>query len=168
MQTMRVWHHNFRSSPMETVIEKGLDKVLLGAIPLEEHGPTSAHNVRPGAAVLADLAILEEGITNVIREYGIVNFLPLSDADPIVFMQQAEDSESRKALGYQQTYVRYLQEYARRLNLATPGTEMSTAISAWFEERLNILGTKSPRLLLLIIERILQSSQTRFRVLGLS
>ncbi|KAJ6112282.1 hypothetical protein N7523_002104 [Penicillium sp. IBT 18751x] len=76
---------------METVVVKGLDKVVLDAVLLEYHDPARAENVRPGAAILADLAVLEEGITDVIREYGIVNFLPLSDADPIVFMQQAED-----------------------------------------------------------------------------
>lgn len=145
MQTIRVWHYDFEFSPMETIFKKGLDKVVLDAVLLEDHGPTSANKARPGAAVLADLAVLEEGITDVIREYGIVNFLPLSDEDPIVSMQQAEDSESRKALGYQQIYVRYLQEYAKRLSLATPGTEINSAISAWFEQRLQKFGDEMPK-----------------------
>lgn len=72
---------------METIIEKGLDKVVLDAVLLEDHSPISANYVRPGAAVLADLAVLDEGMEEVIREFSIVNFLPLSDADPIVFMQ---------------------------------------------------------------------------------
>ena len=145
IQTIRVWHCDFQFSPMETIVKKGLDKVVVDAVLLEDHSPSSANKVRPGAAVLADLAVLEEGITDVIREYGIVNFIPLSDADPIVFMQQAEDSESRKALGYQQIYVRYLQEYARRLSLATSGSEVNSAISAWFEQRLQKIGDGMPK-----------------------
>lgn len=145
MQTMRVWHYDFQFSPMETIVKKGLDKIVLDAVPLEDQCPTSANEVRQGSAVLADLAVLEEGITDVIREYGVVNFLPLSDADPILFMQQAEDSESRKALGYQQIYVRYLQEYARRLSLAASGTEVNSAISAWFEERLQKFEDEMPK-----------------------
>ena len=83
------------------------DVVVLDAVLLEDPGPTSANNVRPGAADPADLTVLEEGMTDVTAENGIVNFLPLSDADPIVFMQQAEDSESRKALCYQED-IRYV------------------------------------------------------------
>ncbi|KAJ5117874.1 uncharacterized protein N7443_001780 [Penicillium atrosanguineum] len=117
---------------METDVVKGFDDVVLDAVLHEYHDPARADNARPGAAILADLAVLEEGM---IREYGIVNFLPLSDTDPIVFMQQAEGSESRKALCYHQIYVMHLQEYARRLSLAAPEIELNTAMSAWFEER---------------------------------
>ncbi|KAJ5144477.1 hypothetical protein N7526_001985 [Penicillium atrosanguineum] len=114
---------------METVVVKGLDKVVLDAVLHEYHDPTRADNVRPGAAILADLAVLEEGM---IREYGIVNIFPLSDADPIVFMQQAEGAESRKALCYQQIYVMYLQAYTES---GSTWNRIEYRISAWFEER---------------------------------
>jgi hypothetical protein len=42
----------------------------------------------PGDAILIRFAVLEEGVSEVIRKYGIVGLLPLSDPDPIILMQQ--------------------------------------------------------------------------------
>lgn len=58
---------------MNDIREKGLEDVVLAAVPLQEHC------TQTGRAILVDLAVLEIGIERVCQAYGSVRFVPLSN-----------------------------------------------------------------------------------------
>lgn len=113
-------------------------------VPLEDprdHQKSGSGSGRSEGAILADLAVLQKGMARVSGQYGTVNFIPLSEEDPLVQVQEAEDSISKKAFCYQDIHARYLGLYARRHNLTEVlGYEMHGVICAWFEERLQCIS----------------------------
>jgi hypothetical protein len=125
---------------MEDFKIKGLDDVVVDAVPLQELGAQRQAQNDQGntkGAFQVDLAVLEAGTSRVWGKFGITKFVPLSSDDPIVLQQPAEDFDSKKALCYQHLHSKYLQEYAKRCNLAKVlGFEIHNVLKQWYEERL--------------------------------
>jgi hypothetical protein len=125
---------------MEDIKRKGLNDVVFDAIALQEpgaHHKTQGNHEFTKEASLVDLAVLETGISRVLGKYGITKFVPLSSDDPIILQQPAVDLDSKKALCYQHLHSKYLQEYAKRCNLAkVRGYEIHNILRDWYEERL--------------------------------
>ncbi|KAI2719949.1 hypothetical protein CBS147318_3255 [Penicillium roqueforti] len=125
---------------MEDIKIKGLNDVVFGAVALQglgaHHQAQDDHGITKELS-LVDLAVLEIGISRVFGEYGNTKFVPLSSDDPIVLQQPAEDLDSKRALCYQHIHSKYLQEYAKKCNLAkVPGYEIHNILKDWYEERL--------------------------------
>lgn len=84
---------------------------------------TAQHQSQDDYAFLVDLAMLETStgpeasIARIRREYGIIESIPFSNDDPIVLQQSGKDPSSKKALYYQRLYLRYLQEYTKRVEI---------------------------------------------------
>ncbi|CAG8205327.1 unnamed protein product [Penicillium salamii] len=129
---------------MEDIKRKGLDDVVVDAVPLQELGAQRQaeddHGNKTGAFQV-DLAVLEAGITRVLGKYGIIKFVPLSNDDPIVLQQPTEDLDTKKALCYQRLHSLYSQEYLKRQHLAeTLGFEMQELWRDWYDESLKNIG----------------------------
>lgn len=117
--------------------------MVFEAIPLGEgyQGVPGDHSGAPKRAILVDLAVLDVGIPRVLGEYGTIDFFPLSDKDPIILAQEADDIESKKALAYQRMYARYLRGYVNRYHLASAlGYELREVTKAWFDERFRVIS----------------------------
>ncbi|RJE17452.1 hypothetical protein PHISCL_10211 [Aspergillus sclerotialis] len=124
---------------MDDIKLRGLGDVVFEAIPLGKLGIRSGHSLK--CAILVDLAVLHEGIQRVLSEYGNIDFVPLSDKDPIILAQEPHDIASKKALAYQHMYTRYLWEYKKRCKLANVlGYELNEVTKAWFKERLRVIN----------------------------
>lgn len=94
---MRIWYRNHWSLPLDDAHSKGLGDVAFEAACLEEDTSSfSTLNDRPADSILVDLAVREDGILRFLREYGPVDFLPLSDADPIFFHHNRWFTGNRK------------------------------------------------------------------------
>lgn len=50
--------------------------------------------------MLADLAVSTEGVSRILHAYGFIDFVPLSDDDPIIKGYGANSLELRRAYGY--------------------------------------------------------------------
>jgi hypothetical protein len=117
-KTVRVCFSSNGLQAMDDIRKNGLDDVVRDAIAYPEYGVQhQAHGITK-EAFLVDLAVLEAGILRVLGKYGIRKFDALSSDDPMVLQQPAEDLDSKKALCYQYLYFKYLQEYAKRCELA--------------------------------------------------
>ena len=79
-----------------------------------------------------DLAVLEEGIPRVRIAYGLADFTPLGDEDPIILAQPSNDTTFKKGLSYQYIYYRYLSEYAKKDSIVE--------VKTWFEGRLHYIN----------------------------
>ncbi|CAG8948368.1 unnamed protein product [Penicillium salamii] len=149
LYTVRVWFSPNGLLIKEDIKRKGLDDVVFDAIVLLEFSPqhSSQDSEITKPAVLVDLAVLETGISRVLGKYGIIRFDPLSSDDPIVLQQPAEDFDSKKALCYQHMHSKYLQEYAKRCNLAKVlGFEIHNVLNQWYEERLEDICNRLKKL----------------------
>jgi hypothetical protein len=139
-QTVRIWFSHNGTTIMEDIKSKGLDDVVFDAIVLQELGPRHQAQDNHGNmmdAFLADLAVLEAGISRVWGEYGIPKFVSLSSDDPIILEQPTKDLESKKALCYQRLHSKYLHEYGRRQSLAKVlGYGMPVNLKNWYENTL--------------------------------
>lgn len=106
---MRVWFPYNQISPM------GLEDVIFEVVPLEDprdHRESGSGCGRSEGAILVDLAVLQEGVAKVSCQCRTVNFIPLSDEDPHVLVQQREDSISKNV------HARYLCRCPKRQSLA--------------------------------------------------
>ncbi|KAJ6018472.1 hypothetical protein N7522_001936 [Penicillium canescens] len=140
LHTVRIWFHPNGLELMEDIKRKGLKDVIFDAIALQkleaQHQAHDGHGITK-EVYLVDLAVLEAGIPRVLEKYEITNFVPLSSDDPIILQQPAEDLDSKKALCYQHLHSKYLQEYAKRINLANVlGYEIHNVLKDWYEKRL--------------------------------
>ncbi|KAJ6018394.1 hypothetical protein N7499_003710 [Penicillium canescens] len=137
LHTVRVWFSPNGLQIMEDIKRNGLNDVVFDAIALRElSGQHQAHGITK-EAFLVDLAVLKAGIPRVLGKYGITQFVPLSSDDPIILQQPAEDLGSKRALCYQYLHSKYLQEYAKRCNLAKVlGYEIHNVLKDWYEGRL--------------------------------
>ncbi|KOS37572.1 hypothetical protein ACN38_g11632 [Penicillium nordicum] len=150
LHTVRIWFSPNGLQLKEDIKRKGLDDVVVDAVPLQKLGAKrqaqNGHDNTKGAFQV-DLAVLEAGISRVWGKYGIMRFVPLSSDDPIVLQQPAEDFDSKKALCYQHLDSKYLQEYAKRSNLAKVlGLEMHNVLKQWYEERLEDICNRLKKL----------------------
>ncbi|KAJ5775548.1 uncharacterized protein N7511_000559 [Penicillium nucicola] len=140
LHTVRVWFSPNGLQPMEDIKRKGLNDVVLDAVALQELGAQYQAQDDHGITkepFLVDLAVIEAGISRVFGKYGITKFVPLSSDDPIILQQPAVGLDSKKALCYQRLHSKYLQEYAKRCNLAKVlGYEVHNILRNWYEERL--------------------------------
>lgn len=135
---------------MGDIQEKGLGDVVFEAIPLEvpeyQRVPGNG-SVHPEGAILVDLAVLDTGISRVLRQYGTIDFIPLGDNDPFILAQERNAIASKKALGYRKLYRKYFREYRKRLDLAgVLGYELDEVNKAWFNERLQCIWGRLQRL----------------------
>lgn len=143
METMRIWLHNGQLHPMDDIKAKGLGDVVFEAIPLGEgyQGVPSDHSGPTKRAILVDLAVLDVGISTVLEEYGTIDFIPLSNKDPIILAQEPDDIVSKKALCCQKIYARYLREYEKRSNpTKILGYKLHEVTKTWFNERLRVIS----------------------------
>lgn len=115
---------------MNDIREKGLENVVLATVPLQGY--------RTGAerAILVDLAVLEIGVERVRQAYGPVNFIPLSNDDPIILAQRPAYEYSQKISGYMEIHSKYLTEFSKRRRAENPWDMVTRA---WFRESLNKL-----------------------------
>ncbi|KAJ5926368.1 hypothetical protein N7516_008141 [Penicillium verrucosum] len=111
LYTVRIWFSPNGLTLMEDIKKKGLEDVVVDAIALQEldiqhqaHGDYRTTK----EPFLVDLAVLETGIIRVVGKYRIMKFVPLGSDDPIISQQPAKDLDSKKALGYQHLYSKYL------------------------------------------------------------
>lgn len=113
---------------MNDIREKGLEDVVLAAVPLQEHYTQTRRTI------LVDLAVLEIGIERVCQAYGSVRFVPLSNDDPIILAQQPAYEDSRKFSGYMEIQSKYFTEFSKRHRAENP---WDVVTRAWFRESLN-------------------------------
>ncbi|KAJ5098836.1 hypothetical protein N7532_005837 [Penicillium argentinense] len=115
---------------MNDIREKGLEDVVLATVPLQGY--------RTGAerAILVDLAVLETGVERVRQAYGPVNFIPLSNDDPIILAQQPAYEDSPKFPGYMEIQSKYLAEFSK---MHRAGNPCDVVTRAWFRESLDKL-----------------------------
>lgn len=112
---------------MNGIRERGLEDVVLAAVPLQDY------RTQTGGAILVDLAVLEIGIERVRQVYGSVNFIALSNDDPIILGQQSAYEYSPKFPGYMEIQSKYLTEFSKRFRAENP---WDVATRAWFRESL--------------------------------
>ncbi|CAG8144627.1 unnamed protein product [Penicillium nalgiovense] len=144
LRTVRVWFRPKGLGLMEDIKRKGLEDVVFDAIALQELGlQYQAQNGRYNMndAFLVDLAVLETGITRVLGKYGVLKFVPLSNDDPIIVQQPAEDIDSKKALCYQRLHSIYSQEYVKKQRLTNVlGVKMNKLWTDWYDDCLREIG----------------------------
>lgn len=76
LKTLRIWYHSPEPFPMQDIINKGLDDVVLAIVVLQ--GPNTPGIPLPYEPTLVDLAVCPEGITRILNAYGCVEFCPLT------------------------------------------------------------------------------------------
>ncbi|KAJ5481478.1 hypothetical protein N7475_000290 [Penicillium sp. IBT 31633x] len=150
LRTVRVWFHPKGLELMEDIKRKGLKDVVFDAIALQDlgdqHQAQNGHN-KMNDAFLVDLAVLETGISRVLGKYGILKFVPLSNDDPIIVQQPAEDLDSKKALCYQRLHSKYSQEYVKRQRLTKVlGIKMNKLWTDWYVDCLREIGNRLRKL----------------------
>ena len=91
-----------------------------------------------------DLTVRTEGVARVLREYGPIEFVSLSNDDPIIKSQNASSLESKGAHGYAQIHTKYLQMYSKHCHFAEVlKYEMSNYTKHWFDENMENLESTS-------------------------
>jgi hypothetical protein len=106
---------------MASVRSKGLDDVVKAAVPLQDPNyrrVADDKTIHPDDAILVDLAVHEEGVRRVVRQYGPTGFFLMSDDDPVVLSQHGETMEDKKVAAYEdmlKRYSHYLREECRLL-----------------------------------------------------
>ncbi|GFF59477.1 hypothetical protein IFM46972_11391 [Aspergillus udagawae] len=107
---------------MAGVQSKGLHDVVIAAVPLQDPNyqrGADDKTVHPEGAILVDLAVHEEGVRRVLRQYGPTGFFPMSDDDPVILSQPSETMEDKQIAAYADLlgrYSHYLHEGCHRLS----------------------------------------------------
>ncbi|EAW16824.1 uncharacterized protein NFIA_001730 [Aspergillus fischeri NRRL 181] len=115
-ETIRVWCSSHQKHPMASVRSKGLHDVVRAAVPLQDPNyrrVADDKTVHPEGAILVELAVHEEGVRRVVRQYGPPGFFPMSDDDPVVLSQPGKTMEDKRIAAYADLlgrYSRYLRE----------------------------------------------------------
>jgi hypothetical protein len=110
---------------MNDIWEKGLEDVVLATITFQDY------RTQTERAILVDLAVLEIGIERVRQAYGSVNFIPLSNDDPIILAQQPAYEDSQRIPGYIEIYSKYLVELSKMRGEENPWNAITRA---WLRE----------------------------------
>lgn len=124
---------------MASVRSKGLHEVVRAAVPLQDPNyrrVADDKTVHPDGAILVDLAVHEEGVRRVLRQYGPIGFVPMSDDNPVVLSQPGETMEVKQIADYAdilKRYSRYLHEDCVILSLMA---------KVWAAERLAGIGNQ--------------------------
>ncbi|KAF7170605.1 hypothetical protein CNMCM6106_005247 [Aspergillus hiratsukae] len=107
--------------------------VKSAAVPLQDpdyQRVAEDKTVQPEGAILVDLAVHKEGVHTALRKYGVIDFVPMSDDDPVVLSQPGEIMEDKRVAAYEnmlERYSRYLREECRLLG---------PVATVWVAERL--------------------------------
>ncbi|GFF50467.1 hypothetical protein IFM46972_09051 [Aspergillus udagawae] len=118
-ETIRVWCRSHQEDPMASVRSNCLHDVVRAAVPLQDpdyRRVAEDKTVHPDGAILVDLAIHKEGVRTVLRKYGVIDFVPMSNDDPVVLSQPGETMEDKQVAAYKnmlERYSRYLREECR-------------------------------------------------------
>lgn len=115
---------------MNDIRERALGDVVLAAVPLQDY------RTQTERAILVDLAVLEIGIERVRQAYGPVNFIPLSNDDPIILAQQPAYEDSQRIPGYMEIHSKYLVEFSKMRWGENPWNVITRA---WFRESMHKL-----------------------------
>jgi hypothetical protein len=125
---------------MEDIKKNDLNDVVRDAIAHPEFGAQHQAYGITKEAFLVDLAVVEAGISRVLRKYEVIKFVPLSSDDPMISQQPAEDLSSKRVLCYYYLHSKYRQEYEKRYKLAKArGCEIDNVLKDWYEELLEDL-----------------------------
>jgi hypothetical protein len=117
---------------MASVRSKGLDDVVGAAVPLQDpdyRRVADDKTVHPDGAILVDLVVRREDVRRVLRRYGVIDFVPMSNEDPALLSQPGDKIE-----GKQTAYGDMLERYSRYLREITLDTQSLAAIPdiRWF------------------------------------
>lgn len=117
---------------MQDIQDKGLDDVVPMAVPLQSASGNRSADLNQ--AILMDLAVFQHGVSRVLQSYGPLDFIPLSDNDPIIMAQAGDTPESKRVSGYGYIHQVYLNEYTENCCLAKQlGYELSQPTALWFK-----------------------------------
>ncbi|KAF7164514.1 hypothetical protein CNMCM6106_001032 [Aspergillus hiratsukae] len=103
-ETIRVWCRSHQEDPMASVRTKGLHDVVRAAVPLldpDYRRVADDKTVHPDGAILVDLAVHKEGVRRVLRKYGVIDFVPMSNEDPVVLSQPGDIMEDKQIAAYE-------------------------------------------------------------------
>jgi hypothetical protein len=129
---------------MASVRSKGLHDVVRAALPLQDlnyRRVADDKTVHPEGAILVELAVHKEGVRTVLRKYGVIDFVPMSDDDPVVLSQPGETMEDKQVAAHEnilRRYSRYLHEECRLLGRPMAKVWVAERL-AGIENRLSVL-----------------------------
>jgi hypothetical protein len=142
-ETIRVWCRSHQEDPMASVRSKGLHDVVRAAVPLQNPGyqrVVEDKTVHPDGAILVDLAVHKEGVPTTLRKYGVIDFVPMSDDDPVVLSQPGETMEDKQVAAYENMLERYSCYLREECRLLGPMAKVWVAERlAGIENRLSVL-----------------------------
>jgi hypothetical protein len=128
---------------MASVRSKGLHDVVRAAVPLQNPGyqrVAEDKTVHPDGAILVDLAVHKEGVPTTLRKYGVIDFVPMSDDDPVVLSQPGETMEDKQVAAYENMLERYSCYLREECRLLGPMAKVWVAERlAGIENRLSVL-----------------------------
>lgn len=146
LKTVRIWCINHQPNPMFDIENRGLGDIVEGAIPLKSPSKPNipvnriAHSE---GATPVNLALYEQGISKVHRAYGPIDFDLLSDLDPIIMAQNAQNLDSKRAHGYAHIFRQHHLVYAKYHSLAAIlGYRINRIVIDWFDNTLDDLDRR--------------------------
>ncbi|KAF7158690.1 hypothetical protein CNMCM6106_005480 [Aspergillus hiratsukae] len=156
-ETIRVWCRSHQEDPMASVRSKGLHDVVTAAVPLQDpdyRRVADDKTVHPDGAILVDLAVHKEGVRTVLRKYGVIDFVPMSNEDPVVLSQPGDIMEDKQIAAYEdmlERYSHYLREECRLLGpmakvwVAERLAGIENQLSVLRPNRLEIIRIRCPK-----------------------
>ncbi|GIJ92742.1 hypothetical protein Asppvi_002020 [Aspergillus pseudoviridinutans] len=132
-ETIRIWCCSHQEDPMTSVRSKGLHDVVRAAVPLQDphyRRVADDRTLHPDGAILVDLAVHEEDVGRVLSKYGVIDFVPMSNEDPVVLSQSSDKIEDKQIAAYEDMLERYSHYLREKCHLLSP-----MAI-VWVAERL--------------------------------
>ncbi|PKX89109.1 uncharacterized protein P174DRAFT_464815 [Aspergillus novofumigatus IBT 16806] len=85
-KTIYVWCHT-------SIQSNGLHNMVRAAVAKDK-------TVHPDGAILVDLAVYKEGVRTVLHKYRVIDFILMSDDDPVVLSQPSETIEDKQVAAY--------------------------------------------------------------------
>ncbi|RHZ60746.1 uncharacterized protein CDV56_108454 [Aspergillus thermomutatus] len=132
-ETIRVWCRSHKEDPMASVRSKRLDDVVRAAVPLQNpdyRRVAGDKTVHPHGAILVDLAVHKEGVHMVLCKYGVIDFVPMSNEDPVILSQPGDTIEDKQIAAYEDMLERYSHYLREKCRLLSPMAKV------WVVERL--------------------------------
>ncbi|KAE8363527.1 hypothetical protein BDV27DRAFT_158694 [Aspergillus caelatus] len=118
--------------------------------------------VHPDGAILVDIAVHEEGVRRVLRQYGPTGFFPMSNDDPVVLLQPAETIEGKQIAAYEDILERYCRYLREKCHLLGSMAEVWVAERlAGIENHLSVLNLNLPEVRSLPVPRYVLILQDR-------
>ncbi|PKX88859.1 uncharacterized protein P174DRAFT_464607 [Aspergillus novofumigatus IBT 16806] len=120
-EAIRVWCYSHQEDPMASVQSNYLHDVVRAAVPLQDpdyQRVAEDKTVYLDRAILVDLAVYKEGVRMVLHKYGVIDFVPMSNNNPVVLSQPGETMEYKQVAAYKnilERYSYYLHEECRLL-----------------------------------------------------